>query len=81
MHFRVKWRFDDTSSVMAKDTLLKPISAVGGIAAVVFFFMPLRTFTQVLLCSGSLAIAFICAAMSASLNDENTGYWPDKPKQ
>jgi len=43
--------------------------------------MPLRTFTQVLLCSGSLAIAFICAAVSASLNDENIGYWPGKPKQ
>jgi hypothetical protein len=66
---------------MAKRYFLKPISVVAGIAAVVFFFMPLRTFTQVLLCSGSLAIALICAAVSGSLNDEHTGYWPDKPKQ
>ena len=66
---------------MAKRYFLKPISVVAGIAAVVFFFMPLRTFTQVLLCSGSLAIALICAAVAGSLHDENTGYWPDKPKQ
>lgn len=63
-----------------KKQVLKVINVVAGIAAVVFFFMPLRTFTQVLLCVGSLAIALICFAVSGSLDDENTGYWPNKPK-
>jgi hypothetical protein len=65
---------------MEKRSLLKPIRILAVVAAVVFFFMPLRTFTQVLLCAGSLAIAVICSAVSGSLDDENTGHWPNKPK-
>jgi hypothetical protein len=45
---------------MMKPILLKVINVVAGIAAVVFWFMPLGTVTQVLLCVGSLAIAFVC---------------------
>jgi hypothetical protein len=66
---------------MTKRVLLKSIRIVAGIGAVCFLLMPLRTFIQVLLCVGSLAIALICSAVAGSLDDNNTGYWPDKPKQ
>jgi hypothetical protein len=66
---------------MAKHILVKPIGVVAGIAAVVFLFMPPHTFAEVLLFFGSLTIALICAVVSGSLNNENTGYWPNKPKQ
>lgn len=68
-----------TAAVMKKH-VLKVINVLAGIAALVFFFMPLRTVTQVLLCVGFLAIALICFAVSGSLDNENTGYWPNKPK-
>jgi hypothetical protein len=66
---------------MMKPILLKVINVGAGIAAVVFWFMPLGTVTQVLLCVGSLAIAFVCYAVSGSLNGENTGYWPNNSEQ
>lgn len=68
-------------AVMKKSVLLKSIRVVAGIAAVGFILMPRRTFTQVLLCVGSLAIAMIFSAVSGYLDDKNTGYWPDKPQQ
>jgi len=66
---------------MTKRALLKLLRIVAGIAAVVFFLMPITTFSQVLLCVGSLMIALICSAVLVSLEGKNTGYWPDKPKQ
>jgi hypothetical protein len=66
---------------MTKRIFLKSIRIVAGIAAVGFFLMPLRTFTQVLLCVGSLVIALICSVVAGALDDKNTGYWPAKPKQ
>ena len=72
--------FGQTAAVMKKGVLLKSIRIVAGIAAVGFFLMPLRTFTQVLLCVGSLAIAMMFSAVSGFLDDKNTGYWPNKPQ-
>jgi hypothetical protein len=60
---------------------MKIFPGIAGIAAVVFWFMPLGTATQVLLCVGSLAIAAIFWGLSNRLDDENTGYWPIKPRQ
>jgi hypothetical protein len=65
---------------MTKRVLLKSIRIVAGIGAVVFVLMPMGTLTQVLLCVGSLVIALICSVIAGSLDDKNTGYWPDKPK-
>jgi hypothetical protein len=53
--------------------VLKASRVVAAIAALVFWFMPFRTFTQFLLCIGSLVIALICFGLSSSLDDTNTG--------
>src|SRR5260370_41125048 len=50
------------------------------IAAVVFWLVPLRTGTQFLLFVASMVIMFICSAISGNLDDSNTGYWPENPK-
>jgi hypothetical protein len=70
------------AALMVKRMILKVVSVTGGIAGAIFLFMPLGTFTQLLLCVGSLAVAFVCFAILRSLDDENTGdsgYWPNKP--
>jgi len=66
---------------MAKRLVLKSVRVIAGIAGVVFLFTPLRTGTQVLLCIGSFVVLIICSALLGGLDDQNTGYWPDKPKE
>jgi hypothetical protein len=63
-----------------KRLVLGVMKAVSAVAAAVFFFMPLRTFTQVLLCLGSLLIFVFCSAVSTGLDAKETGYWPGKPE-
>jgi hypothetical protein len=71
----------ETTTVMTKRVFVKPLRIVAGIAFVVFFFMPLGAFPQVVLCAGSLLVALICSAVSGYLDEQNTGCEPDKPKQ
>jgi hypothetical protein len=52
---------------MAKRIVLKIINLFALIAAGAFWFMPLRTLTQLALCLGSLAIVGICVAVSKSI--------------
>ena len=59
--------------------------ALAGIAAVVFWFCPLRTGTQVLLFVASIVLFLICHAVLSNLDDDyiekhlKDGYWPPKP--
>jgi hypothetical protein len=63
-----------------KRVLLNTVKAIAGVAAVVFWFCPLRTATQVLIFLASIAVLLICAALSSNLDDQtNTGYSPEKP--
>ncbi len=66
---------------MAKRLVLNVVKVVAVIAAIVFWFMPLATATQVLLFVGSIVVLLICLAASGSLDDSNTGYWPQKPAE
>ena len=63
-----------------KRILLNIVKAIAGLAAVVFWFSPLGTATQLLIFLASIAVMLICFAVSSTLDDQaNTGYWPDKP--
>jgi hypothetical protein len=64
----------------AKHIVLNIIKVIAGIAAVVFWFVPLRTGTQFLLFSASIVVMLICFGISSSLDDSNTGYWPENPE-
>jgi hypothetical protein len=64
---------------MGKRIVLNVVKAVAMIAAVVFWFCPLSTATQVLLFVGSIVVLLICVGFSSGLDDRNTGYWPPKP--
>ncbi len=66
---------------MAKRIVLNVVKGIAGIAAVVFWLMPLRTGTQVLLFAGSIVVMIICVAISNGLDDKATGYWPKDPDQ
>jgi len=66
---------------MAKRLVLNVIKVVAGIAAMVFWFVPLATGTQVVLFVGSIVVLLICFAASSSLDDSNTGYWPQNPAE
>jgi hypothetical protein len=57
----------ETTTVMTKRVFVKPLRIVAGIAFVVFFFMPLGAFPQVVLCAGSLLVALICSATTCSV--------------
>jgi hypothetical protein len=65
---------------MTKRIVLKIVRVIAGIAGVVFWLMPLRTGVQVLLCMGSFVVLIVCSALLGGLDDQYTGYWPDKPK-
>lgn len=65
----------------AKLIVLKVLKVTAGIAAVVFWFVPLRTGTQLLLFAGSIVVLLVCSAVSLYLNDEHAGYWPDEPRR
>jgi hypothetical protein len=52
---------------MAKRLVLNLV--VAGIAAVIFWLVPLATGTQVLLFLGSIIVFLICFAVSGSLDD------------
>jgi hypothetical protein len=64
---------------MAKHIVLNVIKVIAGIAAVVFWVVPLRTGTQFLLFSASIVVMLICFSVSSNLDDRNTGYWPQNP--
>jgi hypothetical protein len=66
---------------MVKRIVVKIVNVIAGIGILVFWFMPLSTFTQILLCVGSFAIAIICIVVSKNLDDSDpgSGYWPRKP--
>ena len=66
---------------MAKRFVLNVVKVVAVIAAMVFWFMPLATGTQVLLFAGSIVVLLICLAASGNLGDSNTGYWPQNPAE
>ena len=66
---------------MAKRFVLNVVKVVAVIAAMVFWFMPLATGTQVLLFAGSVVVLLICLAASGSLDDSNTAYWPQNPAE
>ena len=59
------------------------IKAVAGIAAVVFVLARFTTNTGVLLFVGSIVVLLVCIGLLKLLegDDENTGFWPDDPKQ
>lgn len=59
-----------------KRIALNVVKVIAGLAAVVFWFCPLSTWNQVLLCVGSIAVLLICFLVSGELDDRNTGYWP-----
>jgi hypothetical protein len=56
---------------------------VAGIAAVVFILARFTTTTGVLLFAGSIVVLLVCFGVLKLLEDEDedTGYWPDDPKQ
>ena len=64
----------------AKNVALNIIKVIAGIAAVVFWLVPLRTGTQFLLFVASTVVMLICFAISGNLDDSNTGYWPSNPE-
>lgn len=70
---------------MSKRIALKVVRVVAGLAALVFLFVPLATWTQVLLFIVSIAVFLICTVVSKSLDDindeKNAGYWPNKPNK
>jgi hypothetical protein len=63
-----------------KGIFLSVTKAVSVIAGVVFFLMPIRTFTQVFLCLGSFLVFVVCSAVSGNFENKGIGYWPDKPE-
>jgi hypothetical protein len=64
----------------AKKVALNIIKVIAGIAAVVFWLVPLRTGTQFLLFVASMVVMLICFAISGNLDDSNPGYWPSNPE-
>jgi hypothetical protein len=49
---------------------------VVGIDGIAFSFTPLHTAIQLFICIGSLLVLMVCSMISSSLDDENTGFWP-----
>jgi hypothetical protein len=64
----------------AKRMALNIIKVIAGVAAVVFWLVPLRTGTQFLLFVASIVVMLICFGLSSNLDDSNTGYWPENPE-
>jgi hypothetical protein len=63
-----------------KRAILQVLKVVSGIAGVVFWFVPLATWNQVVIFEASIAVIVICIALSNALDKEsNTGYWPSGP--
>jgi hypothetical protein len=56
---------------MRKRMILKVVRAVAGIAALVFLFVPLAKWSQVLLFVVSVAVFAICTIVSKNLDDTN----------
>lgn len=68
-----------------KRTVLTGIKGLAAIAAVVFWFCPLRTGIQILLFVASIAVLLICHVVLTELDETYaakgpTGYWP-KPSE
>jgi hypothetical protein len=66
-----------------KRLLRRVIKAVAGIAVVVFILARMTTNTGLLLFVGSIVVLLVCFGLLRLLegDDENTGYWPNDPKQ
>ena len=64
-----------------KQVVLRITKALAMIAAIVFWFTPFHTATQVLIFVTSIVVFLVCLAISVKLDDKNTGYWPDNPDQ
>ncbi len=68
-----------------KRVFIRIIRSVAGIAAVVFFFCPVSTWTAILVLCSSIAVILICQIVLGSLDetlmdhDGPSGYWPPKP--
>jgi hypothetical protein len=66
-----------------KRFVVTAIKYLAGLSAVGFWLCPLRTWTQVLLFVGSIAVMLICHFGLSSIDEEyannNAGYWP-KPR-
>jgi uncharacterized membrane protein HdeD (DUF308 family) len=67
---------DKLSSLTMKRFVLNALRIVAVIAGIAFWFTPLRTSAQLLICVGSLLVLIICSIISNSMDDEKTGYWP-----
>ncbi len=69
---------------MRKQIGLNVVRVLAGIAAVIFLFVHLATWTQVLLFIGSIVVLLICTVAMKSLDDTNddkdAGYSPNKPR-
>ena len=78
---------DDPATVVSPGErfLVLVVRGVAAIAAVIFVFCPLSTFTQIVVFVGSIFLFLICHHVLINLDenfmDENTkhGYWPPKP--
>jgi hypothetical protein len=66
---------------MVKRSVLKAVNVLAVIAIVISWLMPLRTFTQVLLSVGSLAVGLGCYGVLRYQDGGDRSYWPIKPKQ
>ena len=57
--------------------------AIAGIAVVVFILARMTTGAGLLFFAGSIVVLLVCFGVLKFLegDDENTGYWPDEPKQ
>jgi membrane protein implicated in regulation of membrane protease activity len=62
---------------------LKVVKVAAGIAALVFWFVPLATWTKIVLFIVSIAVFAICTVVLKNLDDtddgKNADYWPNKP--
>lgn len=63
-----------------KRMVVTVIKYLAGLSAVVFWFCPLRTGTQVLVFVASIAVLLVChfalASMDETYANKNAGYWP-----
>jgi len=59
------------------------LKAIAGVAALAFILAPMRTYTGLLIFAGSIVVMLVSFGLLKAMEgeDENTGYWPDDPKQ
>lgn len=59
------------------------VKVIAGIAVAVFIFAPVTTSTGMLFFVGSIVLLLVCFGVLklSEADDENTGHWPQDPKQ